>query len=104
MLNFQVLKASQVLPKKREPLEEKTLEQKFQEKKSLIWRIEHRKLREFHFIQIVHNGFLCLVNFKGEVIAKLEHPESLDTRRKIREIYVEIIKGSEEQNGGCFID
>jgi hypothetical protein len=104
MLQFSTIKPADLpLPKARFT-SEKTLIEKFNEKKFEILRREKRKLREFHFITLEHDGFLFVLNGLGKVQGKLENPNDIKTRRKAREIYVEAIRGSENHQGGCYFN
>lgn len=82
-----------------------TFDEKFElYKRAAQKRHEGRKLREFHFIAFEHEGFLVVVNGHKQIFAKLEHPGERATSIKARLVYVEVIKGKEDTEGGCYFD
>lgn len=107
MFKFQVIPISK-LPKKKprdlKPKESLTLEDKFHLKKREIYLRERRRLRRFHFITIIHDEKLVVMNGFGEIFAELENPLTLKTQRKAREIYTEELIRSEKQEGGCYFN
>ena|ERR1044072_7974284 len=82
-----------------------SFDEKFELYKKLAQRKhEGRKLREFHFIAFEHEGFLYVVNGEKKVFAKLEFPGTRATSVQARLVYVEVIRGREDTEGGCYFD
>jgi hypothetical protein len=106
MFKFHTIPTSQ-LPQKttRQSTPVLSFDEKFEQyKRAAQKKHEGRKLREFHFIAFEHEGFLYVVNGLKKIFAKLENPSDFHTRRKARVVYVEVIKGHEETEGGCYFD
>lgn len=85
---------------------EKSLDEKFEEMRRRIWIAEKRKLREFHYIAIEHEGFLVVFNGYKKEVAKIEingnkHKAVVQARA---DVYVEAIRENEETQGGCCFD
>jgi hypothetical protein len=95
------------LPQKqvRQPTPQLSFDEKFElYKRAAQKKHEGRKLREFHFIAFEHDGYLVVVNGYKKIFAKLENPGERATSVKARLIYVEVIKGKEDTEGGCYFD
>jgi arginyl-tRNA--protein-N-Asp/Glu arginylyltransferase len=95
------------LPQKqtRQSTPQLTFDEKFElYKRAAQKKHEGRKLREFHFIAFEHEGFLVVVNGCKEIFAELENPGERATSIQARLVYVEVIKGNEDTEGGCYFD
>lgn len=106
MFKFNIIPSSQ-LPQKqtKQSTSQLSLDEKFSLYKKLAERKhEGKRLREFHFIAFEHEGFLYVMNGGKKVFAKLENPGTRKTSIEARIVYVEVIKGYEDTEGGCYFD
>ncbi len=105
MFKFHIIPASK-LPTKQpsSPVSRLTFDEKFLLYKRQAEKKHGCKLREFHFIAFEHEGFLLVVNGDKKVFAKLENPGERRTSVQARLVYVEVIKGKEDTEGGCYFD
>lgn len=106
MLKFQTIPLAN-LPQKqpRQSTPQLSFDEKFELcRKAAQARHNGKKLREFHFLSFEHEGYRLVVNGDKKVFAKLENPDSFQTRREARVVYVEVIRGHEETEGGCYFD
>lgn len=105
MFKFNVI-PKQNLPQKqiRQSAPQLTFDEKFEFYKKAAQARHGRKLREFHFIAFEYEGFLVVVNGYKKIFAKLEYPGTRATSVQARLVYVEVIKGKEDTEGGCYFD
>lgn len=95
----------QMYPVAKKAGDNRSLEERFADAKKAIFHKERRKLRDFHFIYLEHNGLLYALRGPNMIImAKLEKPEDRKTLQAAREICWEYWSKFEEFEGGIYHD